>query len=138
MIYYGSKGVDDYMKLISCKCPNCGANVELNEKLEKGKCNGSDVINENFVNVNVGGEVIVSTIDLKKEIETVKKLYDSNDSIAAIDKLKVIFEKDLFNYEALSLYLKYIFSTYSYFELCKEKEIIKKAINRFETIKKTR
>ena len=27
------------MKLVSAKCPNCGANLELNEKNEKTKCN---------------------------------------------------------------------------------------------------
>jgi len=126
------------MRLVSCKCPNCGANVKLNEQLEKGMCNfcGAEVINQDVIKINVDGEVIVSNINLKKEIETAKKLFEAHESADAIAKLNYVLENDLFNYDALSLYLNYVFSTYSKEELNKNSNFINKTINKFEAIKK--
>ncbi len=65
------------MKLVSCKCPNCGSTVKLNENLERCTCNycGAEVINEHVHRLNVSGEIIFSNVNVKKETKPVPYMF---------------------------------------------------------------
>lgn len=61
------------MKLVPAKCPSCGANIEVNENLEKAICQycGTTVIIQEAVEkykIEISGEVKVDGIESKKEL----------------------------------------------------------------------
>lgn len=130
------------MKLVTCECPKCGSLVKLNESLEMGKCNlcGCDVYNEYALKkekMDVSGRVVVDDIDILKEIDNAVKYYSSKECDDAIRTLERVLLRDPFNYDALKLYITYIFNIYSENTLYDKSEEIISCINKFKTIKKT-
>ncbi len=89
------------MKLVSAKCPNCGANLELNEKNEKAKCNfcNSTIIVEDAiahynVKVNVEGKISIDGIESNSDlIESANRLLEMQEYLKAKKKFQEFSEK---------------------------------------------
>lgn len=55
-------------KFVACKCPNCGANIKFDEKVERGTCKycGADIIVERDIDTEIKKEVLSSIKNTKK------------------------------------------------------------------------
>lgn len=100
------------IKLKDAKCPNCGSNLEVNDKLEKTICQycGSTVLIEEAIQkyqielsgkIEVEGKVEVDGIKTNKtRLEEAKKHFKVGEYSHAIKLLNELIDKEHFNIEA--------------------------------------
>lgn len=100
------------MKLTPAKCPSCGANLEVNEKLEKTICQycGTTVLIEEAIEkykIELSGKVEVEGIksDAQK-IENAKKHMKIGEYMKAQSLLNQVNNEDSFNIEAQCMWIK--------------------------------
>ncbi len=95
------------MKLVPIKCPQCGSILKVNDKLDKITCNfcGAELVDDDISKLKVEGEVLLTTINCKKEIEVAKKMYTAEELRDAFKKLESVLKSDEFNHDAIKLYL---------------------------------
>lgn len=100
------------MKLKDAKCPNCGANIEVNEKLEKSICQycGSTVMVEEAIEkykVEISGKVEVEGIKGRSsKLKQAKKHIALNEYPEARTILSGLVQEDRFDVEAYIELLK--------------------------------
>ena len=100
------------MKLTPAKCPSCGANIEVNEKLEKTICQycGTTVLIEEAMEkykIEISGKVEVEGIKSNSQkIESAKKHIKLGEYIEAKTILDEVNKDDSFNVEAQCLWIK--------------------------------
>lgn len=131
------------MKLVSCKCPNCHASINLNETLERGICNycGSYVYNESALKkekIEISGEVTIDSYNAPKKIDIAKKHYASGEYLESIKLLQDILKNNPFNYEGLKLILQYTLNGCSNIDIINNEDEIISYINKFKTVKKNK
>ena len=95
------------MKLTAAKCPNCGANIEVDENSDKTKCEfcNSPIIVEDAIakyKVELSGEVTVKNLpQVESLMKNAERLYKNNDLQEALDKYDAILDIDADNYNAI-------------------------------------
>lgn len=100
------------MKLTSAKCPSCGANIEVNEKLEKTICQycGTTVLIEEAIEkykIEISGKVEVEGIKSNSQkIESARKHIKLGEYVEAKKILDEVNKDDSFNVEAQCLWIK--------------------------------
>lgn len=106
------------IKLKEAKCPSCGANLEVNDKLEKTICQycGNTVMIEEAIQkyqielsgkIELEGKVEVDGIKTNKaRLEEAKKHFKVGEYNAAIKLLNELIDKEHFNIEAHAWLLK--------------------------------
>ncbi len=100
------------MKLSPAKCPNCGANIEVNENLEKAICQycGTIVLIQDAIakyKVELSGKVEVEGIrGISKKLDDIRKYIAIEEYSQALQFAYKVIHEDEFNVEAHSLWLK--------------------------------
>ncbi|MCI8459942.1 MAG: hypothetical protein HFE81_00965 [Bacilli bacterium] len=100
------------MKLTPAKCPSCGANIDVNEKLEKTICQycGTTVLVDDAVQkykIEISGNVKVSGVkDADDYIKEATKHLKLNEYKDALESARKAIKLDNFNVEALALELR--------------------------------
>ncbi len=100
------------MKLTPAKCPSCGANIDVNEKLDKTICQycGTTVLIEDAVErykIELSGSVKVSGVkDADDFVKEATKHLKINEYKDALESARKAIKIDNFNIEALSLELQ--------------------------------
>ena len=100
------------MKLTPAKCPSCGANIDVNEKLEKTICQycGTTVLIEEAIEkykIELSGKVEVEGIKTNSQkIESAKKHMKPGEYLEAKRILDEVNKDDSFNVEAQCLWIK--------------------------------
>ena len=94
------------MKLVTTKCPNCNASIELNEKLEKGICQycGETVYIKEALEkkkVELSGNVNVTVDNNSKKIKNIKNYLKLEDYENAKKIVNEVLADDPFNMEVL-------------------------------------
>ena len=104
------------VNLVPAKCPNCGAQLELDDNMKKAECSfcKSTIIVDDAIakyKIEVSGKVEVNGIKgFDKRIEDAKKFIKLEKYIDAKRTLDLVLAEDPFNYEAIYEWLKaYIF-----------------------------
>ena len=106
------------MKLMSAKCPNCGAGIEVNQNLEKTICQycGSTVLVNDAIEkykIELSGKVEVDGIKSNTtRLEEAKTHAKVGEYVQAIRVINELLEKDHFNIEAHCEYLKNMLNLY--------------------------
>lgn len=106
------------MKLMSAKCPNCGAGIEVNQNLEKTICQycGSTVLVNDAIEkykIELSGKVEVDGIKSNTtRLEEAKTHAKVGEYVQAIRVISELLEKDHFNIEAHCEYLKDMLDLY--------------------------
>lgn len=95
------------MKLVSAKCPNCGANIEVDKNSDSTKCDfcKSKIIVEDAIakyKIEVSGEVEIKNLPtLKNHIKLAERYYKDNEYEEALEQYSKICELDSNNCEAI-------------------------------------
>lgn len=100
------------VKLKDAKCPSCGANIQVNDKLENTICQycGNTVLIEEAIEkkqIEISGKVEVDGIKTNAtRLEEAKKHFKMKEYNKAINLINELLEKEHFNIEAHCEYLK--------------------------------
>jgi len=100
------------MKLTAVKCPNCSANIEINENLERAICQycGSTILIENANKkhqIDIKGTIKIDGIQSNSEkIDIILNHVKIGELDRAIIMLNEILKNNPFNEEALSIYIQ--------------------------------
>ena len=141
------------MKLTPAKCPSCGANIEVNENLEKTICQycGTTVLIEEAIEkykIEISGKVEVEGIRSNaQKIENARKHMKIGEYMKAQELLNQVNHDDSFNVEGQSLWIKnailmnelkvgFFGSNYSREDYAKEFRAVKLILETYERIKK--
>ena len=121
------------MKLVSAKCPNCGANIEVDQNSDKTKCEycESPIIVEDAIEkykVELSGEVTVKNLpQVDALIKNANRAFDSKDYQEAYDKFDRVLDLDPDN--MVSLFKKSLCKYYNSNHLENNISILKKALD---------
>ena len=57
------------MPLLQCKCPNCGANIKIDENQKKGICEhcGTEYVTEDIINNYIDSKVYIDEFEVMDE-----------------------------------------------------------------------
>ena len=100
------------MKLTAAKCPNCNADIEVNETLDKAICQycGSTILIESAIKkyqMEISGTIKVDGIQSYSEkIEIIQKHLKIGNIDEAINILDELLEINPFDEQALSIYIQ--------------------------------
>ncbi len=100
------------INLVPAKCPNCGAQLELDDNMKKAKCSfcNSTIIVDDAIakyKIEISGKVEVDGIKTNSNrLETAKKHFKIQEYDKARSCLKEAIKNDEFNIEALSELIK--------------------------------
>lgn len=95
------------MKLVSAKCPNCGANIEVDKNSDSTRCEfcKSKIIVEDAIakyKIEVSGEVEIKNLPtLKNHIKLAERYYNDNEYEEALEQYSKICELDSNNCDAI-------------------------------------
>ncbi len=98
------------MKLVPAKCPNCGAELELDDNLKRTKCEycKTTIIFDEAIQkyqIELNGK-IKTTRDYSDRIETAEKYIKLKKYDNAKRVIREVFEKDELNLEAKKVFIK--------------------------------
>lgn len=92
------------IQLTAAKCPQCGADIEVNAELEKSICQycGTTIlVQEAIQKIELSGSVKVAGIKNRDDyLEQAKKHYKVGENLEAIENLSYIIAEDSFDIEA--------------------------------------
>lgn len=95
------------MKLVSAKCPNCGADIEVDKNSDKTKCEycNSKIIVEDAIEkykIELSGEVTVKNLpQVDSLMKVADRAYEINDIKEALEKYDKIVDIDPDNHKAV-------------------------------------